>query len=1370
MEKIKVAIFYVTYFLCLGSELRRSEAVSCGNSASKTVSLSQDTFAAVCKLKVSSPENHVISMQFVESSINLHRTLMFNNSERHPPCTMSIVRDPCSQDSLPDVDLLTSEFEVVWAPPPNPNHTKGRKFIVTAIGKGKICKEPNMHTCMRIGRQPIFCISEKLVCDGIQHCPKSSSKSDEDEEICSGNLPNAASWEQLAQEFAVKILKKIKPPQEEMVSKHSWSKPKYEFASRETKKSSGHWPEWQLRKKETTTQKPTTTMDKPKATETISAILSKYGPWGYLMMGLLICGTVLMFCGLWECCFRKPKNQLDDTNTTQPTTVLIINQGEDGQIIPPPNYDDLDEPPSYNTLFPNLKTNTTIQEPNVSGSSSFYSARAIMGDLSRRNSNQEIHVVQINRQNDSMENSNLGDGSFVSALESHSLENNTSPLTWSVKYKNLNIIEYLISKGADAKIKTDNGDNILMIALENKNWEEDDFIKLNNIIKTSTNVDVNYTSKNGHNLLHIAVRRDWEDYIKLLIKENVNVNIANSNGVTPLMLACYKNNIKVVTILLNSGAEILKEDNHNRMALCYAISSEVKNSKPPFILVEKVLKELQKYMPIQEYIKKVIEVIISISEKPEFSYAMSEMMVTIMQYIVQHVQFGANILMDFNIFYQINKIISKHMRNQELLKFLLTITFEILFSKKDQIIYQSFTQSGLPNIFLEILKNDNDHCNNHLAFYSLVLLSTSNEIGGMWLNENFDTFFPYCEKYSTENSKDILDDHRLTIVKAKLKNLKTYTRPQEDLFSIHEDGTESNQNSHTLNISSKKTKRRKKAMKAKITKIKSAELLERLHLSGKKLPEPQVYEEDETSLQESIDHVLNFNYGTLCKEFLTLNTDNYGYMDSYGQGENIHFIKQEENPIVYSVLQFLQTDTNFQLPGKETYPQWANTLYNLPFDSPPFLQNLLAINKEKLLDANKKLKKGSLDNMLDDEVINSVDVVVEYLSELLQVIILKYQNNWDNDKTLNTCAHYTDVDDRGDQKPLPNYLAYLQKLEHLEKETLEDLQNKFSQLIVTIKDLVGKDVGECYKSLCTLEESLLKFKIRGRTLLFDLCSSENVKIRYSYENSYPQEENGVFLINYIEDVLNDRQICSSNKNITIKICDESLHNFSFKEFKPDSSNDLYFNDMSKMREKVESSKSLQCQSKENTLRDAYHLYHSMASVCDSEDEREDYKNLAARAFLSKCKREMKLAEEFEKGNIRKDPIVHGNLKPSNIFVDLNGVVKVAEFGTHKALYKTVEASKSSLIWFSQETYQGYKQSSTVDCTCASDIQVSGMLIYFILSCGVHPYGSDVMIILKNLEKAILNLPQSIDVLLVDIVTWMMMYDPNERPTIEQVLS
>lgn len=100
-----------------------------------------------------------------------------------------------------------------------------------------------------------------------------------------------------------------------------------------------------------------------------------------------------------------------------------------------------------------------------------------------------------------------------------------------------------------------------------------------------------------------------------------------------------------------------------------------------------------------------------------------------------------------------------------------------------------------------------------------------------------------------------------------------------------------------------------------------------------------------------------------------------------------------------------------------------------------------------------------------------------------------------------------------------------------------------------------------------------------------------------------------------------------------------------------------------------------------------------------------------------------------------EPIVHGNLKPSNIFVDLNGIVRIAEFGMHKvekwyflgvfevfwiymfqALFKLNEAPDSSIIWFSRETYEGFQHNSVVECTRSSDIQVAGRTLIIIKVC------------------------------------------------------
>lgn len=98
-----------------------------------------------------------------------------------------------------------------------------------------------------------------------------------------------------------------------------------------------------------------TVQEKLTTAETITEVLSHYGPWGYLMLGMLICGTVLMFCGLWECCCRKPKPNPEEPTPRHPTAVLIVNQQPEAADSRPPSYEDLDQPPPYSVLFPNCK-------------------------------------------------------------------------------------------------------------------------------------------------------------------------------------------------------------------------------------------------------------------------------------------------------------------------------------------------------------------------------------------------------------------------------------------------------------------------------------------------------------------------------------------------------------------------------------------------------------------------------------------------------------------------------------------------------------------------------------------------------------------------------------------------------------------------------------------------------------------------------------------------------------------------------------------------------------------------------------------------------------------------------------------------------
>lgn len=37
----------------------------------------------------------------------------------------------------------------------------------------------------------------------------------------------------------------------------------------------------------------------PRQKSTLTRGLARYGPWGYLMLGMLVCGAALLICGLW---------------------------------------------------------------------------------------------------------------------------------------------------------------------------------------------------------------------------------------------------------------------------------------------------------------------------------------------------------------------------------------------------------------------------------------------------------------------------------------------------------------------------------------------------------------------------------------------------------------------------------------------------------------------------------------------------------------------------------------------------------------------------------------------------------------------------------------------------------------------------------------------------------------------------------------------------------------------------------------------------------------------------------------------------------------------------------------------------------------
>jgi uncharacterized protein len=106
--------------------------------------------------------------------------------------------------------------------------------------------------------------------------------------------------------------------------------------------------------------------------------------------------------------------------------------------------------------------------------------------------------------------------------------------------------------------------------------KSDDLESFKEIIRKNI-VDINSLNTNGNSLLIDSIILGSSKIRDYLLEKGANIDLANSEGFTPLMMATSINQIQTVQILINKGAILDKKNEFGDTALHIAIKKEYEN-------------------------------------------------------------------------------------------------------------------------------------------------------------------------------------------------------------------------------------------------------------------------------------------------------------------------------------------------------------------------------------------------------------------------------------------------------------------------------------------------------------------------------------------------------------------------------------------------------------------------------------------------------------------------------------------------------------------------------------------------------------------------------------------------------------------------
>ena len=136
-------------------------------------------------------------------------------------------------------------------------------------------------------------------------------------------------------------------------------------------------------------------------------------------------------------------------------------------------------------------------------------------------------------------------------------------------------------------------------------------------------------------------------------------------------------------------------------------------------------------------------------------------------------------------------------------------------------------------------------------------------------------------------------------------------------------------------------------------------------------------------------------------------------------------------------------------------------------------------------------------------------------------------------------------------------------------------------------------------------------------------------------------------------------------------------------------------------------------------------------------------------------------------------IVHRDLKPSNVLVDVEGHMKLSDFGISRTFNEDETTIctdvKGTHGWMPAEVIEAMNQGEKCRFKKKSDIQVTGMIAFFVLTKGDHPFGDGSDRMRNNVNRNPVALKKLADRNARTFVSWLISNKIDNRPYAHEAL-